>query len=360
MKGLDFVLPGGIEDKRVSAIEVGPHDETDRANEINRFLGTNIKELFSVDTYLLVHPQEIQPEDFKPLLHGKPFVDQIIHRGTLNEPLASELGLPFNHVLQSMLNPGTSDAEGDTALRQTLLSLGRKFSEGDSGFRSKQYFLRGSLTPEQLEDVSAYLANPELNVRLIIPRSEYEFGKKVTVPIVVLKPETKVETFDILNMTDEQLLELNSKRKLAATLEELYQFRDMYKDGEFLRKRREVGLDERATDVELETWFGLRSEHCFHKEFNAQIIVEDKVNDPILRKSFENGILQKNEDGEYVLGRGMFKTFVEEPARAIFDKLEKEGRTGLPACLRTIQGLFFMMRPTCFVLKLKHIILHPT
>ena len=121
--GLNFILPETVKDKKVSVIEVGPYNEAGLAQEINKFLNTNIKTLTRIDTYLLVLPMDLKiPET---LLNGKPFVDPIMHRATLNSPLAVKLGLSYDYVLQSMLNPGTSDAEGDTALRQTLIALGK-------------------------------------------------------------------------------------------------------------------------------------------------------------------------------------------------------------------------------------------
>ena len=338
MKGLKFVIPEVLE-KDVSVVEVGPFSEISLAEEINKFLGTDIQQLNRINTYVLVHQKGMC--NLERILERTPFVDPVIHRATLNESLALQLGLPFDYVLQSMLNPGTSDAEGDTALRQALLALGLQFSEGDIGFYSKQYLLKGQLTQQQLEDVSAFLANPDLNKRLIVPRNKYEAGVEVDAPIVLLKPDIIVKEYDILNMSDKDLLELSLARKLAATLEEMHQFRDMYKDEAFLTKRRELGLSEKATDVELEVWFGLRSEHCFHKELNARITIDDRVNDVVFRKAFENGLLTKNEDGEYVLEKGLFKTCIEEPARNIYSRLEKRGKNWIADMFRDNAGTIY-------------------
>jgi phosphoribosylformylglycinamidine synthase len=269
-----------------------------------------------------------------------------------------------------MLNPGMSDAEGNTALRHALLALGRKAEESDVGFSSKQYFVKGVLTPEQvqlvttaarnpafggfqelpdklvaytraqfLDAVSAFLANPDSNQRLIIPRKDYEKGRKVPVPIVMLPPKAVIEKFDLLAFTDQQLLELNETCKLAGNLDELHQFRDQFKDPAYLAQRKKRGLDHRCTDVELRTWFGLRSEHCFHKEFNARITIDDKVNDPIFERAFRKGWLAKDKDGSYVLDRGMFKTFVQEPAQAIFDRLEKRGKNWILSMFEDNSGV---------------------
>ncbi len=348
-KGLNFVLPDAVTDKKVSIVEVGPFHEGAQAVELNKFFNTNIKDLTRVDTYILTHKKGLKNLD--SVVIGVPITDPITHRATLNKSLIYELGIPFDYVLQSMLNPGTSDAEGDTVLRQVLLKLGQKFTEGDLGLYSKQYFLKGNLTNKQLEAVSAFLANPDLNTRLIIPRDDYQTGRKIIVPIVTLKPEIKVEKFDVANMTLDQLLELNKKRKLAASSEEMLQFAKMYKDEEFIKKRKEAGLDERATDVEIETWFGLRSEHCFHKEMNAHITLEDKVNDAIFEKAFEKGFLTKDKDGNYVIERGIFDTFIKEPAEIIFKKLEKRGKNWIASMFKDNSGVVFYNEDYMFCIK---------
>lgn len=353
-KGLIFVLPEGVQDKDVSVIEVGPYHESGRAKEINKFLRTEIQQLNRVDTYVLVHSPDVK--GLEALLSRRPFVDPIIHRAALNEPLALQLGLSFDYILQSMLNPGTSDAWGDTALRQALLALGREFREGDIGFYSSQHFLKGDVSKEKLEEISAFLANPELNTRLIIPRKDYESSLKVQAPIVVLKPDIIVKEYDVLNMSGEELAKLSSTRKLAATLEEMQQFRDMYKNPEFMQKRRAVGLSEKATDVELEVWFGLRSEHCFHKELNARIILEDRVNDPIFARAFEKGWLTRNNEGDlleedYLLEKGMFKKFIEEPAKLIFDRLEKRGKNWIADMFKDNAGTVYYDEDFMFCIK---------
>lgn len=350
-RGIEFFLPDGVPDKTVSVIEVGPFDESGLAQEINRFLETEIKQMHRIESYVLVHSSDIKTLD--ELLNGKPFVDPIIHRATLNESLALQLGLSFDYVLQSMLNPGTSDAWGDTALRQALLALNKDISEGDIGFYSPQHFIKGNLSEQQLEEVSAFLANPDLNVRKIIPKQLYVSGVKIEAPVVVLKPDIIVREYDVLNMSDDELLNLSKTRKLAATLEEMQQFRDMYKDAEFIRKRKDVGLTEKATDVELEVWFGLRSEHCFHKEFNAKVTLEDTVDDPVFKRAFEKGWLTKDEHGRYILEKGIFKTFIEAPAKIIYGRLEKRGKNWIADMFRDNAGTVYYNEDYMFCIKVE-------
>lgn len=349
-RGLQFVLPLEVQDKDVSVIEVGPSNQQALAEEINKFLGTRINGLVRTDSYVLVHDPKIN--GFANLLQGKPFVDPIIQRATLDNPLIHDLGIDFDYILQSNLNPGTSDAFGHVALYQALLSFGKKPRPGDNGFHSLQYFLRAKeISQQQIEEVSAFLANPDLNQRTITTREEFERGRKITVPVVTLNLEAKVETFDIINMNDDELVDLSSKRRLAGSLEEMQQFRDEYKNPEFIKKRKELGLNEKATDVELETWFGLRSEHCFHKEFNARITLKDNSDDPIFRRAYERGILTRDGNGNYVLERGIFKTFVEDPAKRIFDKLEKRGKNWILSMFEDNSGVVAYNEDFMFCIK---------
>ena len=347
--GFTYFLPDGVLDQKVSALEVGPFGENNLAGEINRFLDTSIQRLTRTDTYLLVHSPELK--NLESLTTGLPFVDPIIHRAVLDESLMLQLGIHFDHVLQNMLRAGTSDAQGNEALRQALLSLGEQPASQDIGFHTQQYFLVGDLNPLQLQSVSEFLANPELKTNHILDQNSYQSGFQIQVPIVNLEPEIRVDKFDLSSMSSEELLQLNSDRKLAATLEEMELFRDLYQDEKFLKKRKEFGLDERATDVELETWFGLRSEHCFHKEFNARITLEDQVNDPIFKRAAEKGWLRLDGNNQYHLEDGIFKTFIEQPARDIFNKLEKRGKNWIASMFEDNSGVVFYNEDFMYCIK---------
>jgi phosphoribosylformylglycinamidine synthase len=337
MKGLTFELPPGLEGKTATKVEVGPFGMS--PDEINRFLGTNITEMTRIDTYVLVHNKEV--EGLETLVQGKPFVDPIIQQAAVNEPLAQRLGIQYDHVLHAMVNPGTSDSTGKIALKQAMIALGQPVGSEDKGFYTKQYLIKGDLTPQQLEAVSAFLDNPDLHKRAILSKAAYDAGHTIPAPIVTLPPEIRVETYDVLNMNDQELLNLSKTRKLAATLQEMQIFRDMYKDEKFIVKRREVELDEKATDVELETYFGLRSEHCFHKEFNAKITLDDRVDDHVFRRAHEKGWLTTNNEGEYVLERGIFKTFIRDPAETIFQKLQQRGNNWIASMFEDNSGVVY-------------------
>ena len=325
--GIRFFPPKEVLAKQLSVIEVGPTPDPGLAATLSTFFGYPVEEAWQIWAYLMLHTSDLKGLDW--LRMEKPFLDPIIHQTTLNQSLALKLGLPFDWVINSTFLPGTSDRDGKNALEQAILALGGGAVQlGEVGFVARQYYLTADLTREQVEQIAKYakIGNPELYLTDVFSREEFIAGQELPAPIIVLPPEIKVEKFDVANMTLEELLELNRERSLAASPEELLQFQAMYRDKAFLAKRRQVGLDHRATDVEIETWFSLRSEHCFHKEFNAKITLEDKVDDPVFRRAFEKGWLSKDPAGNYYLEKGIFKTFVEEPARIIYDKLEKRGK----------------------------------
>lgn len=363
ISGINFALPKGLEDKEVSVIEVGPYIENGLAAELNEQFGTDIKGVTRTNQYILVHSKGVK--GIEQLLDGVPFVDPVMHSAALGKstwwerfrlkaagkPLVPRFKLPYKHVLQSMYNPGTSDAEGDTALKQALLKLGLEPAEGDQGFLSTQYFIDGKLSKGEREEISSFLANPDLNVRQKLPKWRYLLGKTIMAPIVTLPPEIRIDEYDVANMDDVQLLDLSKKRKLAANLDEMKHFAAQYKDAAFLEERKKRGLSSKATDVELETWFSLRSEHCFHKEFNAHITLDDKVNDSVFEMAHRKGWLEKNEKGEYVLEKGMFKTFVNEPAKKIYDLLESRGKNWIASMFKDNSGVVFYDEDYMFCIK---------
>jgi len=329
-EGITFVLSDEVPNRsgrQLTMVQVGPVQMGATAEEVNRFLGTKITGLTRVDTYLLYHQAGV--EGLERLAEGLPFVDPFIQRATVNEPLM--LHLPSgqvsgaDYVISTMLRPGTSDASGDIMLDQGLGFLGTPRQEEDRGFYAPQYFISGELDPEQIVQVSEFLANPDLCQINRFSFDQYVNGITLEAPIVTLPPQRRVERFDLSAMSDDELLELNKTRRLAATLEELQQLRDIFADQQYISVRQQHGLDHRITDVELETWFGLRSEHCFHKEFNAIITLDDLVGDPIFARAAERGLLRRTDDSKYILDDGIFKTFIQRPTQRVFDRLEERG-----------------------------------
>ena len=348
-KGISYFLPNGIK-KNISFIDVGVYEEGGKLKEINKFFNLQIKNLYRVNTYIFIH--SCPKEKFSNIQNKKPFLDPAVHNSSKDFSLALDLNLDFDYYLHTMLKLGTSDAEGNIAYEQALIAAGQDMSQGDAGFLATNYFFKGDLTEEQIEAVSNFIANPELYQKLIVSKDEYCKGIEVEAPLVVLENKVSVEKFAISEFDDMQLLELNSKKKLAATLPEMQHFKQVYQDQKYISERKKYGLDERATDVELESWFGLRSEHCFHKEFNALLELEIPKLDCVFEKAVTSKWLEKSNN-QYKVEKGIFKTFIQEPAEKVYDQLEATGQNWIASMFSDNSGVVYYDDEYMYCLKVE-------
>lgn len=349
LQGIRYSLPKEL-DKNLTVVDVGMYHEDGRREEINKFLNVKIESLSRINTYILIH--SANKEKFVNIEKKKPFLDPAIFSASSDISLASILNIDFDFALNSMLNPGTSDAQGNIALEQAMVSAGAELEKGDSGFLATTYFLKGDLSGDQLDKVSGFLSNPELYKRQIISKNEFDNGFEIKAPVVLLKNEIHVEKIPVTTMSDDDLLNLNAKRKLAGTLPEMQHFKAAYTDPVYLEERKKYGLDEQATDVEIESWFGLRSEHCFHKEFNAEVILDINEPDDVIKRAQSKGWL--NADGsKYSVAQGMFKTFIQEPAENIYDALEKRGKNWIASMFSDNSGVVYYDSEYMYCLKVE-------
>jgi phosphoribosylformylglycinamidine (FGAM) synthase-like enzyme len=336
-------------------VEVGPFEESGLLNELNRFFGLQLKSLIRVNSYLFVHDQPWS-EPVEILSDGLPFVDRVVQRATVNRSLFATLQREADTVLISMLRPGTSDAEGEVALDQALSRLARERQAGDQGYLVRQFFIEGQIPESNKKAVFDFLSNPELCAQFVFSYSEYQVGVQIPLPIVELSESldnAAVEYIPVQSMALSELQQLNIKRSLAASDLELLQFKELYSDAEFLSKRAELGLPESATDVEIETWFGLRSEHCFHKEFSARIELSSDSPDALFERAVTEGVLTKTSAGNYVLEEGIFKTFIRIPAVEIEGKLQQRGCNWIASMFSDNAGVAYYDDRFMFAIKVE-------
>ena len=100
----------------------------------------------------------------------------------------------------------------------------------------------------------------------------------------------RVARFAIAGMSDRQLTDLSAQRLLALSLSELHAVRDYYRSPTVRERRCDAGLDEAATDVELEMIAQTWSEHCKHKIFNATIEYHEGGRSETIRSLFDRCI----------------------------------------------------------------------
>ncbi|HMP51650.1 MAG TPA: hypothetical protein PKD05_08850, partial [Candidatus Melainabacteria bacterium] len=89
-------------------------------------------------------------------------------------------------------------------------------------------------------------------------------------PSVSLNAPRKPDVIS-LDLDDDQLMELSRNRLLALSLDEMKVVRAHYKNKKHRQLRKDRGMPEDPTDVELEIIAQTWSEHCKHKIFNAKI-----------------------------------------------------------------------------------------
>ena len=247
---------------------------------------------------------EISPEQLQAVAAG-PYCDPVTQDFTVAASLALSQEISFDWCIEVGFRPGVTDNEGRTAAAALELLLGRKLAKGEAVYTSTQYLLGGKLGREEAETIAARLLANELIERFtVLSREEFtaQGGVAAHAPKVVGGEQIKVLEID-LNVDDQELMRISRDGVLALTLEEMKLIRDHLADPAVLAERRNRGLGEKITDVELEVLAQSWSEHCKHKIFNGDIHYEDTVS------------------GETTLFHSLFDTFIRNPTAEIRRRL---------------------------------------
>jgi len=202
-------------------------------------------------------------------------------------------------VAEVGLKPGVTDNVGKTAEKAIEDILKRKLN--GNVYTSKQYLISGILKKEAIEGIAKDLLANELIQRWFIfdSKSFSEKGRFLPIPKVEIPHQPTTSLIDP-NVADEELLKISQERKLALNLQEMQTIKNYFARPEVITERQKIGLDQKATDAELEALAQTWSEHCKHKIFNAKIKYKDK-------------------DGEKEID-SLFNTYIKSSTK----KLEKE------------------------------------
>lgn len=194
--------------------------------------------------------------------------DPIVEDASVN--LASLNWLPENSiVIEQTPKPGVTDPAGEAARGVIQRTLGREV--GPVSF-SRQYLFKGPLGDDEYIRLTKQLsndANPVIHEFRRINSADWDpvNGMGFHFPDVNL-PKPKV--FEYIDLPDDKLLEISEKRCLSLNLEEMRTMKEPFSDEGFIAERRKVGLEDRATDVELEIIGQTWSEHCVHKKLGGR------------------------------------------------------------------------------------------
>ncbi|MBI4818687.1 MAG: phosphoribosylformylglycinamidine synthase [Deltaproteobacteria bacterium] len=252
--------------------------------------------------------------------------DPLLHEVRLGSDLESEL---TRFVLVSRL-PGVTDDEGSSAHTALADYAGRSLEELRV-FAQDLFLIEAPLDAEVLTRVAREgLGNPLVHFFLSGPLSAFA----PYAPMVELAVDPTVFSVS-LDLDDEQLAQLARERVLHLDLAELRAIRAYFARTQTRSRRSEEGLPSEPTDVELEVFAQTWSEHCKHKEFQAEIQYVD------------------THRGERFEVNGLFDTYIRAATRKVCDELEAHGQSWVVKVFSDNAGVVRVDEERLFVFKVE-------
>ncbi|GAB4301714.1 MAG: phosphoribosylformylglycinamidine synthase subunit PurS [Desulfuromonadia bacterium] len=266
--------------------------------EIHELFGVRLDEVRSVDVYTI--DADID-ESILETAMAEALCDPVIQLCRADVPVVTD----FDWSIEVSYRPGVTDNVGRTA-REALENIaGRPFQDDEKVFSSTRWVLWGTLTRDEAELIAdRLLANSLIQKTTIVSRGE--FAQKPffepNLPRVTAVREPQVREID-LDVSDDELLRISREGVLALSLEEMKVIQGYFRAPDVQSRRREVGLSERPTDVELECLAQTWSEHCKHKIFSAIVDYDDgSGNRQEIRSLFKSFIQKTTADVRRMLG----------------------------------------------------------
>ena len=261
----------------VHRIEVGmKSDMRDPAGERTREqlqedLDITVEDVRVIDVYTI---QGDLNDDELEQVRAQLFTDPVIQKSTLNEPLADD----YQFLIEVGFLPGVTDNIGKSAALGVADVIGRPLGETDGVYKSTQYAVRGDVNQNDCDSFARdLLANELIQHWVIHTPEEVQSSGEVTglgLPIVTDVSDSEVHTVD-LEIDDDSLVQLSKDNTYALELDEMKAIQNHYAQESTKTVRKELGLREKPTDIELEIIAQTWSEHCKHKIFAADIEYAD-------------------------------------------------------------------------------------
>ncbi len=221
--------------------------------EIRNTLG--IKDISGVRTAKVYRFEGIS-EDEASYMAKTLLAEGIFQEFSINNPI-----LKGDRIIEVAYKPGVMNPEA-SSLMKSAQDLGiNNIIAADS---SKEYAFFG---------IGAHSENVDVIVKRLLVNDTIErvVTKKIDTLIIKGKPGF-TEIIPIRDMTDEQLMEL-SQDKLFLDLEEMRTIKNYF-----------VELERDPTDCEVESLAQTWSEHCGHKTFRAELLVDGETKTPLLKR----------------------------------------------------------------------------
>ncbi|MFA7468273.1 MAG: phosphoribosylformylglycinamidine synthase subunit PurL [Desulfotomaculaceae bacterium] len=257
-----------IQEVRVTNL---PHVNDPRGDSllhtIKTFLG-----IHSIDriTTARVYRFEGISETDAELLAQSLLAEDVFQRYTLNEPIIEVRGhtscggmSPINEaavLVEVAYKPGVMNPEAGSIMKAAA-------DLGISGLlaadASTEYGFFGTVTAAEVEAI---------NTRLLVNETVERVVKERPITLVISGETADTRIIPIRSMNNDALMEL-SRDSLFLNLDEMLAIKSYFT---------ELGRD--PTDCEVETLAQTWSEHCVHKTFKAQLIVDGKPKRPLLKR----------------------------------------------------------------------------
>lgn len=216
--------------------------ESNDLKTLASFSGINLDMIEIIDVYFIKGNISYDDADF---IAKNIIVDPVIEEYIINDEFRR-----LDHSILVALKPSVFDSTGETLLK-ICKTLNIKIENAKTG---KRYNIRGKINNEQKNYlIKSILSNPviedviEEEEKVFINVQDYNF-------IYIEVP--------ILDAKDEELLRISEDGVLSLSLDEMKAIKKYFMD-----------LGRNPSDCELETIAQTWSEHCFHKTFKADMIL---------------------------------------------------------------------------------------
>ena len=273
------------------------------ASAIKKYSDIESGKVKSGKIYLVTYPLEETQLRF--------FAENGIQDTIINDILINtsyESSFYKSYVIVAKL-PGVTDDEGISSQKTLFDILNISFDISTQHIFSQDiFFFENELTIQQLQ----YISENFLGNKLI---HHFQYGSYNGV-LSYYVPEVKIQASNeiaLVNLdgTDAELKQLSAEKHLSLNLEEMKAIQNYFKRQEIREKRLKKGSTVLPTDCELEIIAQTWSEHCKHKEFNAEISFTD------------------NERGTQRTIDSLFKTYIRNATEEVKQKLEANGNDWL-------------------------------
>ncbi len=209
------------------------------------------------------------------------FVDPIVEIYSIDAPLGATWG-NFDFAVEVSSLPGVTDNAGRTATEGIELIFPGRLEKTEKVHSSVQYLISGDIDRDDAKTIAKNLLGNELIQRFaVLDADSFKAGGGIApyVPLVSGAHITEVKKID-LDITDDELIKISREGVLALSLEEMKAIQSYVEDAGVVEERKEVGLGDKITDMELEVLAQTWSEHCKHKILMPRLITWMKLASP--------------------------------------------------------------------------------